>query len=130
MYLNVVRILGVMSVCNGLWRSCLSILNYVSNFFSKSKRSTSSPPRSIPHDRDTDEFNPAQLDSVQKLIKDSITTMSDNLMAKFSSMFDHYQSRQHNISCTSSSAVPGQSATRTEPASRLPTDRITCPYGS
>ena len=76
-----------MSVCNGLRRACLSILNYVSHFFSKSKRSTSSP-RSIPHDRDTDEFNPAQLDSVQKLINDSITTMSDNLMAKFSSMFD------------------------------------------
>ena len=30
-------------------------------FFSKSRRSTSSP-RSIPHDRDTGEFNPAQLD--------------------------------------------------------------------
>ena len=91
------------------------------SLFSKSKRSTSSPPQSIPHDRDTDEFNPAQLDSVQELINDSITTMSDNLMAKFSSMFDQYQSRQHNISCTSSSAVPGQSATRT--------DRITCPAG-
>ena len=25
--------------------------------------------------------------------------------------------------------MPGQSATRTEPASRLPTDRITCPVG-
>ena len=99
------------------------------SLFSKSKRSISSPPRSIPHDRDTDEINPAQLDSVQKLINDSITTMSDNLMAKFSSMFDQYQSRQHNISCTSSSAVPGQSTTRTEPASRLPTDRITCPAG-
>ena len=99
------------------------------SLFSKCKRSTSSPPRSIPHDRDTDEFNPAQLDSVQKLINDSITTMSDILIAKFSSMFDQYQSRQRNISCTSSSAVPGQSATRTEPASRLPTDRITCPAG-
>ena len=55
--------------------------------------------------------------------------MSDILMAKFSSMFDQYQSRQHNISCTYSSAVPGQSATHTEPASRLPTDRITCPAG-
>ena len=55
--------------------------------------------------------------------------MSDNLMAKFSSMFDQYQSRQHDISCTSSSAVPGQSATRTEPASHLPTDRIMCPAG-
>ena len=96
---------------------------------SKSKRSKSSPPRSIPQDRDTDEFNQAQLDSVQKLINDSITSMSDNLMAKFSSMFDQYQARQHNISYTSSSAVPGQSATRTEPASRLPTDRITCPAG-
>ena len=99
------------------------------SLYSKSKRSTSSPPRSIPHDRDTDGFNPAQLDSVQKLINDSITTMSDNLMAKFSSMFDQYQSKQHNISCTSSSAVPWQSATRTEPASRLSTDRITCPAG-
>ena len=92
--------------------------------FSRSKRSIFSPPRSIPHDRDIDEINPAQLDSVQKLINDSITTMSDNLMANFSSMMD-----QHNISCTSSSAVPGQSATHTEPASRLPTDRITCPAG-
>ena len=99
------------------------------SLLSKSKRSIFSPPRSILHDRDTDEINPAQLDSVQKLINDSITTMSDNLMAKFLSMFDQYQSRQHNISCTSSSAVPGQSATRTEPASRLPTDRITCPAG-
>ena len=44
-------------------------------------------------------------------------------------MFNQYQSRQHNISYTSSSAVPGQSATRTEPASHLPTDRITCPAG-
>ena len=96
---------------------------------SKSKRSRSSPPRSIPHDRDTGKFNPAQLDTVQKLINDSITTMSDNLMAKFTSLFDQFQSRQHNISCTSSSAVPGQSATHTEPASRLPTDRITCPAG-
>ena len=99
------------------------------SLFSKSKRSISSPPRSIPHDRDIDEINPAQLDSVQELINDSITTMSDDLMAKFSSMFDQYQSRQHNISCTSSSAVPGQSATCTEPASRLKTDRITCPAG-
>ena len=99
------------------------------SLFSKSKRSISSPPQSIPHVRDIDEINPAQLDSGQKLINDSIRTMSDNLMAKFSSMFDQYQSRQHNISCTSSSAVPGQSATRTEPASHLPTDRITCPAG-
>ena len=59
------------------------------SLFSKSKRSISSP-RSIPHDRDIDEINPAQLDSVQELINDSITTMSDNLMAKFSSMFDQY----------------------------------------
>ena len=60
------------------------------SLFSKSKRSISSPPRSIPHDRDIDEINPAQLDSVQELINDSITTMSDNLMAKFLSMFDQY----------------------------------------
>ena len=96
---------------------------------SKSKRSKSSPPRSIPHDRDTDDINPAQLDSVQKLINDSIATMSDNLMAKFSSMFDQYQSRDTNISCTSSSAVLGHSTTRTEQASRRPIDRITCPTG-
>ena len=55
--------------------------------------------------------------------------MSDNLMAKFSSMFDQYQSREPNISCTSSSAVLGHSATRTEPAFRRPTDRIMCPTG-
>ena len=60
------------------------------SLFSKSKRSISSPPRSIPHDRNIDEINPAQLDSVQELINDSIITMSDNLMAKFSSMFDQY----------------------------------------
>ena len=115
-----------MSVCNGLRRSCLSILNYVSHFFLKVSEVhllLGPSPMIVTH-----KFNPAQLDSVQKLINDSITTMSDNLMAKFSSMFDQYQSRQHNISCTSS-AVPGQSATRTEPASRLPTDRITCPAG-
>ena len=41
---------------------------------SKSKRSKSSPPRSIPHDRDMDDIIPAQLDSVQKLINDSIAT--------------------------------------------------------
>ena len=96
---------------------------------SKSKRSKSSPPRSIPQDRDTDELNQSQLDSVQKMINDSVTSMSDNLMAKFSSMMEYFQFRQHNISDTSSSVVPGQSATRTEPASRLPTDRITCPAG-
>ena len=96
---------------------------------SKSKRGKSSPPRSIPQDRDSDEFNQSQLDSVQKMINDSVTSMSDELMAKFSSMMDQFQSRQHDISDTSSSAVPGQSATRTEPASRLPTERITCPVG-
>ena len=53
---------------------------------SKSKRSKSSPPRSIPQDRDTDEFNQSQLDSVQKMINDSVTSMSDNLMAKFSQL--------------------------------------------
>ena len=117
-----------MSVCNGLRRSCLSILNYVSHFFLKVSEVhlllLGPSPMIVTH-----EFNPAQLDSVQKLINDSITTMSDILIAKFSSMFDQYQSRQHNISCTSSSAVQGQSATRTEPASRLPTDRMTCPAG-
>ena len=95
------------------------------SLYSKIKRNTSSPPRSIPHDRDTDKFNPAQLDSVQKLINDSITTMSDNLMAKFSSMFDQYQSRQHNISCTSSSAVPGNQppVLRQRPVSQLTESR-------
>ena len=66
------------------------------SLFSKSKRSISSP-RSIPHVRNIDKINPAQLDSGQKLINDSIRTMSDNLMAKFSPMFDQYQSRQHNL---------------------------------
>ena len=42
------------------------------SLFSKSMRSISSTPRSIPHDRDIDEINPAQLDSVQELINDSI----------------------------------------------------------
>ena len=85
---------------------------------SKSKRSKSSPPRSIPLERDTDEFNQSQLDSVQKMINDSVTSMSDKLMAKFSSMMDQFQARQHDIPLSSSSAVPGQSATRTETESR------------
>ena len=55
-YLNVVCILGVMSVCNGLRRACLSILNYVSHFFLKVSEVY------LLHDRDTDEINPAQLD--------------------------------------------------------------------
>ena len=71
------------------------------SFSSKSKQSKSSP-RSIPHDRDTDDIIPAQLDSVQKLINDSIATMSINLMAKFSSMLEQYQSRDTNIPCSSS----------------------------
>ena len=41
------------------------------SLYSKSKRSTSSP-RSIPHDRDTDDIIPTQLVSVQKLINDSL----------------------------------------------------------
>ena len=47
------------------------ILKYIKlrkSLYSKSKRSTSSPPRSIPHDRDTDGIIPTQLVSVQKLI--------------------------------------------------------------
>ena len=90
------------------------MLNCVSHS-SKSKQSKSSPPRSIPHDRDTDDIIPTQLDSVQKLIGDSIAAMSVNLMAKFSSMFEQFQSRDPNITCSSSSAVLGHSATRTEP---------------
>ena len=64
---------------------------------SKSKRSKSSPPRSIPHDRDRDDIMPTQLDSVQKLIDDKIATMSVQLMAKFLSMLDQFQSREPNI---------------------------------
>ena len=37
------------------------------SLYSKSKQSTSSP-RSIPHDRDTDDIIPTRLVSVQKLI--------------------------------------------------------------
>ena len=74
-----------MSVCNGLRRSLLSILNYVSHFFLKVSEVhlllLGPSPMIVTH-----KFNPAQLDSVQKLINNSITTMSDNLMAKFSSM--------------------------------------------
>ena len=91
------------------------------SLFSKSKRSISSPPRSIPHVRDIDEINPAQLDSGQKLINDSIRTMSDNMMAKFSSMFDQYQSRQHNISCTGGNQPPVLSQ---RPVSKLTESRV------
>ena len=38
------------------------------SLYSKSKRSTSSPPRPIPYDRDTADIIPTQLVSVQKLI--------------------------------------------------------------
>ena len=38
------------------------------SLYSKSKRSTTSLPRSIPHDRDTDGIIPTRLVSVQKLI--------------------------------------------------------------
>ena len=51
------------------------------------------------------------------------------LMARFSSMLDKFQSRDSNISCSDSSAVLGHSATNTEPVSRHPTDRIKCPTG-
>ena len=54
----------------------LKYFKLLKSLFSKSKRSISSPPRSIPHVRDIDEINPAQLDSGQKLINDSIRTMS------------------------------------------------------
>ena len=67
------------------------------SLYSKSKRSTSSPPRSIPHDRDTDDVIPTQL-VCSKAYYDSFATMSVNLLAKFSSMFDRYQSRDTNIS--------------------------------
>ena len=96
---------------------------------SKSKRSRSSPPRSIPHDRDADVNVATQLDSVQKLVDDIIEAISVQLMARFSSMLDKFQSRDSNISCSDSSAVLGQSATNTEPVSRRLTDRIKCPTG-
>ena len=46
-----------------------------------------------------------------------------NLMARFSSMLDKFQSRDSNTSCSDSSAVLGQSASNTEP------DRTKCPTG-
>ena len=57
---------------------------------SKSKRSKSSPPRSIPHDRDADVNFATQLDSIHKSVDDKIEAMSVNLMAKFSSMLDNF----------------------------------------
>ena len=87
-----------LNVVNSRCNECMQwteedMLKYIKlrkSLSSKSKRSKSSTPRSIPHDRDTDDIIPAQLDSVQKLINDSIATMSVNLMAKFSSMFNQY----------------------------------------
>ena len=96
---------------------------------SKSKRCKSSPPRSIPQDCDADDIMATQLDSVQKLVDDRIEAMSVQLMARFSSMLDKFQSRDSNISCSDSSAVLGHSATKSEPVSRRPTDRIKCPTG-
>ena len=96
---------------------------------SKSKRSKSSPPRSIPHDRDSDVNFATQLDSIQKSVDDKIEAMYVNLMARFSSMLDNFQSRVSNTSCSDSSAVLGHSATNTEPVSCRPTDRTKCPTG-
>ena len=96
---------------------------------SKSKRSKSSPPRSIPHDRDADVNFVTQLDSIQKSVDDKIEAMPVNLMARFSSMLDIFQSRVSNNSCPDSSAVLGQSATNTKPVSSRPTDRTKCPTG-
>ena len=56
------------------------------SFSSKRKRSKSSPPRSIPHDRDADVNLATQLDSIQKSVDDKIETMSINLMSRFLSM--------------------------------------------
>ena len=66
---------------------------------SKSKRSKSSPPRSIPHARDSDVNFATQLDSTQKSVDDKIEAMSVNLMARFSSMLENFQSRVSNTSC-------------------------------
>ena len=95
---------------------------------SKSKRSKS-PPRSIPHDRDSDVNLATQLDSIQKSVDDKIEAMSINLMARFSSTLDNFQSKISNTSCSDSSAVLGYSATSTEPVSRRPTVRTKCPTG-
>ena len=74
---------------------------------SKSKRSGSSPPRSIPHDHDADVNVATQLDPVQKFVDDIIEVISEQLIASFSSMLDKFQSRDSNISCSDSSAVLG-----------------------
>ena len=96
---------------------------------SKGKRSKSSPPRPIPHDRD-DDFNFAtQLESVHKSVDDKIDAMSVTLLAKFSSMLENFQVRFNNPSFPDPSAVLGQSATNTEPVSSRPTDRTKCPAG-
>ena len=99
------------------------------SFSSKRKRSKSSPPRSIPHDRDADVNLATQLDSIQKSVDDKIETMSINLMSRFSSMLDNFQAKISNTSCSDSSAVLGYSATSNEPVSRRPTDRTKCPMG-
>ena len=98
------------------------------SLYSKSKRSKSSP-QSIPHDRDADVNLATQLDSLNKSVDDKIEAMSVNLMAKFSSMLDNFQSKVINPSFPDPSAVLGQSATNTEPVSSHPTDRTKCPAG-
>ena len=104
------------------------MLSYV-NLSSKSKRSKSSPPRSIPHDRDADVNFATQLDSIHKSVDDRIEAMSVNLMAIFSSMLDNFQIRVINPSFPDPSAALGQSATNTEPVSSRPIDRTKCPAG-
>ena len=104
------------------------MLSCVNPFLPKVKE-VNLPPRSIPHDRDSDVNFATQLDSLHKSVDDKIEAMFVNLMARFSSMLDDFQSRVINTSCPDSSAVLGQSTTNTEPVSSRPTDRTKCPAG-
>ena len=56
-------------------------------FSSMTKRSKSSPPRSIPHDRDANGNFTTQLNSINHSVDDKIEATSINLLSRVSSMW-------------------------------------------
>ena len=115
MVLNLIKVLGVMSVCRGPRRRWTHIkLRKTSSSESKKKTSlktSSSPPRSTAPDIDIDAKLNAQLITVNKSIDDKI---SANAMSQFSEMLASFRSSLPNSSFSVDPAVPGQSVSHTE----------------
>ena len=74
---------------------------------SKSSCSSSSPPRSTPHDSGFDQIIAAQFDSVHKSVDQKLEAMSSSLISKFSSILDQFQLGLNPPSFSDNSAVPG-----------------------